>query len=71
MKTANGTDWLADLPAHAVLDCTARLDGRELRHMVITMKVNNSGSVLENPNADAPPVWLSAWALRCSICGPK
>jgi hypothetical protein len=28
MKTANGTEWLAELPAHAVLDlCVARLNG--------------------------------------------
>jgi putative transposase len=33
MKKASGTKWLADLPAHAVLDTVSRLDGA-LRKMV-------------------------------------
>lgn len=33
MKKASGTEWLADLPAHAVLDTVTRLDGA-LRKMV-------------------------------------
>ena len=33
MKRADGLEWLADLPAHAVLDTVARLDGA-LRRMV-------------------------------------
>jgi putative transposase len=27
MKATTGTEWIANLPAHAVLDCVARLDG--------------------------------------------
>lgn len=33
MKRQPGLEWLGDLPAHAVLDCVARLDGA-LRRMV-------------------------------------
>ena len=38
MKKASGTEWLADLPAHAVLDTVSRLDGA-LRKMVKDRKV--------------------------------
>ncbi len=38
MKRQDGLDWLADLPAHAVLDTVARLDGA-LRRMVNERKV--------------------------------
>lgn len=41
MKRQDGLEWLADLPAHAVLDTVARLDGA-LRRMVDERKVGRA-----------------------------
>ena len=41
MKRQDGLEWLADLPAHAVLDTVARMDGA-LRRMVIERKAGRT-----------------------------
>lgn len=44
MKRQDGLEWLADLPAHAVLDTVARMDGA-LRRMVNERKAEGRAEV--------------------------